>query len=646
MTAVMSNGHNNLLEFGNCRLDADRKLLWADGHLVQLPPKAIELLCVLVNGRGEVITKDEIWREVWDDSFVEESNLTHNIYILRKALKGVGHLKVIETVPRRGYRFCGEVHEIANGDIILEHYTVERTTIEFQGEDDTRSFPAAGKETEVRLTVWTRPRRAMLWALAACVVLAAGFFFVRHVPVYTKTSPSDIRSIAVLPVRSFSESADDEELRMRITDALITCLGELDGTAVRPTSAVLPFATSGENAIDIGKQLRVDAVIESRLQQEGDKLRVTVQLIRVPTGEQIWSDQVDGKANEILNLQDHISYEVARQLSPNAVPQPAIPKRPTESSDAYESYLNGRYFWSKRDEASLRKAIEYFKQAAEIDPKFSEAYTGIADTEHLLFNYNIDLNPELIADAKTNLHRALELKPNSADALTTLGTIQMGYDWDWKAAEVSLKAATAAAPNSATARMRYGALLLRLARFNEAQAEFEKAIELDPLSIVGNANLGTVFFCEKEFSAADEQYKRTLAINDKVGGVHWMLSRSLWLEGRRDDSVKEIELGLELDGNQALADKLNAVAKTGTPDDVIRQLLFAWRNNPPGTNPHNLAYLSIMIGERKKAMYWVERSVAEHHPWTTWFYAAPEFETLRDLQRFREILRQLKFTKS
>ena len=265
----------------------------------------------------------------------------------------------------------------------------------------------------------------VLFVLGMGVVLIGGFFMFRNWSTSTRATASDIRSIAVLPVKSFSESPDNEELRIRITDALITRLGHLERTAVRPTSAILPFAKSGQNALEIGKQLRADAVIDSRIQQEGDRLRVTVQLIRVSTGEQIWSDQFDGKANEILNLQDLISSKVAHLLTTDGSQQRTLAKRPTENSDAYEAYLNGRYHWTKRDEADLRQAIEYFKTAIELDPNFSEAYTGLADSQNLLFNYNIDSRPEVVAEAKENLHRALELKPDSADALTTLGS----YRW-------------------------------------------------------------------------------------------------------------------------------------------------------------------------------------------------------------------------
>ncbi|MEO7674937.1 MAG: winged helix-turn-helix domain-containing protein [Pyrinomonadaceae bacterium] len=633
LRAGMINGDSNLREFGRFRLDAKKRVLWYEDQPVNLPLKDIELLCVLTEHSGQVITKDEILDRVWADSFVEESNLSRHIYLLRKTLKEYGESEdLIQTVPRRGYRFTGQVRESVNTDVVIEKHTSTRTLIEVQ--DDTAEPPPL-----LPVRAFTTRRVAALLGVGA-VMLAAVAFLWNYLSV-PGSSGSVIRSIAVLPVRSFSGSSDDEELRMRITDALITRLGNMDGIAVRPTSAVVPFAGSEQDGLEIGKKLQVDAILESRIQQEGDRLRLTMQIVRVANGEHLWSEQFDGQADRILNLQDMISSKVSRSLNAAISDKTTFARRPTENADAYEAYLKGRYFWNRRDETSMRRAIKYFNQAAALDPLFSEAYTGLADTQHLLFNYNIDVRPQIVAEAKENLRRALELKPDSADALTTLGTIQMGYDWDWPAAEESLKLAIAAAPNSSTARMRYGALLVRLRRFDKSQAEFERAIELDPLSLIGNTNLGMVYFCMKDYTAADRQYSKAMELDDKVGATHWLLSRSLWQQGRQDEAIGEIIRGLELDGNTPLAATLREKAHRSLPTDVIDLLLHEWRMNPPGTNPHNLAYLSTYIGDSGKAIYWLEKSIEEHHPWTTWVSAAPEFDILRSEQSFQNILEKL-----
>ncbi len=635
----MINGDSQLREFGRFRLDTSKRVLWFDDEPVNLPLKEIELLCVLTENSGQVVTKDEILEKVWADSYVEESNLTRHIYLLRKTFKEYGEDEgIIQTVPRRGYRFTGKLRNTGNGGLVIERHTLSRTLIEVPDEDALAQKQDAGPHS---LQAPKRPGIVLAAALAVAVVLLAGvFFYWKYFRTPQTAASPAVRSIAVLPVRSFSGASNDDELRMRLTDALITRLGNLDRIAVRPTSAVMPFTNSEEDGLSIGRKLKVDAIVDSRIQQEGDRLRVTIQLVRVADGEHLWAGQVDGQADRILDLQDTISSRVTQTFD-TAAAGDVFAKRPTENSDAYEAYLKGRYFWTRRDEASLRKAVEYFNRAATLDPRFSEAFSALADTQHLLFNYNIDVRPEVVAEAKDNLRRALELKPDSPDALITLGTIEMGYDWNWANAEKTLKHAVTVAPNSATAHMRYGALLIRTRRFDEAVAEFERHLQLDPLSINGHTNLGLGYFCKKDFANADREFLKTLELDDKSSAPHWFLSRSHWQQDRKDESVNEIVRALELDQNVQLSAKIRDKFTAAGPAAAIEQLLYEWRDNPTRTNPHNLAYLSTYVDDTEKAIYWLQRSIDERHPWTSWIAAAPEFEVLRSDARYLEMLRGL-----
>ncbi len=631
---------SDLVAFGNCRLDTRNRLLWCDEENVRLPPKAIDLLCLLITRQGDVVTKQEIFDHVWNGSFVEETNLTHNIYLLRKTLSDLGQSDVIKTVPRRGYRFAGEVREPVDAETVIEKYSSTKTVIEI--EDEPSIDPKADRSLSVGSGAGLRSPRAIFLIAATALILSAGvFLFSAFNNAETGSESTAIRSIAVLPVRSFSGNNDDEELRLRITDALITRLGNQNEMIVRPTHAVLSFGSGDVDVVEAGRSLKVDAVLDGRIQQEGDRLRVTLQLIRVSSGEHLWSEQFDGHADQILNLQDIIAGKVVSSLRSEGIAQQELASRPTENSEAYEAYLRGRYFWNKRDAPSLYRAIDYFTEAAKLDPNFSEAYSGLADTQHLIFNYNIDVSPEVIAKAKDNLQRALELKPGSPDALITLGTIQMGSDWNWKGAEESLKLAVANAPNSSIAHMRYGALLIRTRRFDEAVKAFERSLDLDPLSITANMNLGMAHFCSKDFEQAELQFRKTLELDENVGGTRWLLSRTLWQSGRKDEAVREIVLSLELDGNRPLAEVVREKAANGDAHEAIRSLLHEWRDNPSGTNPHNMAYLSTYLGDKERAVYWLERSLGERHPWTTWAAAAPEFETLRDEPRYRELLSKI-----
>lgn len=631
----MYNGDSNLREFGKFRLDAGKKVLWFEDEPVNLPLKEIELLCVLTENAGQVVTKEEILDRIWADSFVEESNLTRHIYLLRKTLKEHGlDEDLIQTVPRRGYRFTAKLISQPAAGLVIERRTSTQTTIEIEEMEASPRGLSRGRGRSIT-------RRAKVAGVACAVLLIGAAAFAMRSWWRSDTSAgAKIRSVAVLPVRSFTNDPEDAELRLRITDALITRLGSMSRVAVRPTSAVLPFAGSQDDRTEIGRRLRVDAIIDSFIQHEADRIRVTVQVVHVGSGEHLWSDQFDGQTDQILKLQDSISAKVARSISAADNEKLAFKKPLTNDPASYEAYLKARYFAAKRDPDSLKKAVELFVQAKDLDPNFAEAYAGLADTRHLLFNYNIDVRPEVVVEAKEDLKKALELKPDSAEALVTLGTIQMGYDWDWHSAEESFKQAIAAAPNSSIARMRYGALLVRTRRFQEAENEFVRAVELDPLSLTVNTNLGLAYFCGKNFEAADKQFGKTLELNDKVAETHWLLSRSLWQQNRKAEAVNEIQLALRLDRNEQLAEKIAAAANEG-PESAVRVLLNEWSADLTRTNPHNLAYLSTYLNDAEGAIRWLNTSYEQRHPWTVWAAAAPEFELLKDDPRYRSLLQKL-----
>ncbi|KXK02872.1 MAG: CadC family transcriptional regulator [Acidobacteria bacterium OLB17] len=391
----MDNGINKLRSFGKFSLDPVKCVLWHDGKPVDLPLKQVELLAVLTENSGEVVTKAELLDRVWQDSFVEESNLSRHIYLLRKMFKEHGEEEtLIKTVPRRGYLFTGEIQDLQNTEIIIERHSLTKAVVDLD----------AGDEFDEPEPASIKPRRRLAAVAGAGVlIIIAAVVIAWYVIPRRAVSVDKVNSIAVLPLRSFSDQEPNSELRIRLTDALITRLGELRKVVVRPTSAVLPFADSAESTIEIGKKLQVDAVVEARLQQEGERLRVTMQMIRTSDGANLWSGQFDGQTGKILDLQDSIADSVSRSLSGAVSDQPEFTKRSTENNDAYEAYLKGRYFWAKREPASLAKAADFFKQAAALDPQFSEAFSGLADTQHLLFSYNIDLRPELIEEAKRML---------------------------------------------------------------------------------------------------------------------------------------------------------------------------------------------------------------------------------------------------
>jgi DNA-binding winged helix-turn-helix (wHTH) protein/TolB-like protein/tetratricopeptide (TPR) repeat protein len=622
----MSNQINRLREFGKFRLDADKKILWFENKTVNLTLKEIEILCVLTES-SELVTKDELMKRVWQSSFVEESNLSKNIYLLRKTLAKYGESdEIIETVPKRGYRFIGEVKYLTvEPQLIIEKHSITRTVIEEIKQSDPPNMKALlPKSTKNRL--W-------IPILAGFAILAAGFGYFTYNQ--KNKNVEKIKSIAVLPLKSY-KNATDETLPIRITDAVITRLGSSDKIIVRPTNSIVSFTNDERDAVEIGKKLQTETILDGRIQQENDRVRITFQLINVVDGTQLWAGQIDGISSRILVLQDEISNKILQTLDPS---QTELSAAPTNNSDAYEAYLQGRYFVSRRSNDGMQKAAEFFQKSIEADPNFAEAYAALADTQYLLYDYAVTLDKSIIEKSKENLKKALLLKPNLTEALVTQGTIEESIDREWKNADLSLKKAVESSPNNSFARYRYGAVLLRLGRFDEAQNHLEKAIESDPLSIVAYANLGMAYHCKKDYATAETQYRKIFEISDKISTPHWLLARTLWLAGKKDESVKEILRALAFEGNNELVSHLKT---NSSPENVIKELLKEWEKRPNNTTLQYIAYFYANIGEREKAINRLEEIYDKGITSISWLKSAPEYDSLKNEPRYQALLQKMK----
>src|SRR5688572_25739247 len=433
-------------EFGKFRLDTQRKLLWHDGEPLPLPLKELELLCVLAERCGELVTKDELLETVWAGSFVEESNLSRHIYLLRKALDGANSgEKYIETVPRRGYRFTAPVREdpAENHELIYTRHTRSQTLIEESIETDAPPFTVASSSvldvtpetSPVRVAVMRNARSIrqlgklvrwpfVLTTLFSITVVAVVASAVLYSGLSKSTKPADpraavaaIRSIAVLPPRSLNGGDDSLPLSLGLADALITRLGSVQRLSVRPTSSVVRYVEGDHDAQNVGRSLGVDAILEGTLQQDGNGIRVTWRLIDVASGTQLWSGHFNEKNGDIFQLQDAVSNEVGEALFPNlsSNDRALLVKRQTTNSAAYVQYLKGNYFWSKRASA-VEKSLTYYRKAIDLDPNFAQAYAGLAAVHSTMGNPS----PE----AESLIYKALQLDSTLPTAHATFGFIQ------------------------------------------------------------------------------------------------------------------------------------------------------------------------------------------------------------------------------
>jgi DNA-binding winged helix-turn-helix (wHTH) protein/TolB-like protein/Tfp pilus assembly protein PilF len=444
--------------FGPYVLDRPRRLLLRDGTAVALTPKAFDLLTVLVEHDGRLVPKETLMTRLWPETAVEESNLTFQISTLRKAL---GDGRYVVTVPGRGYHFAGQVQRISGNELVIEEE--ERTTITVSKEEKT-----------------SRPWLAMaVVALAVVTAIAAAVFLTRRTP--PPPQAPGMRSIAVLPFRPIVASQRDEALEVGMADTLITRLSHIPSIVTRPTSAIRRYSALDQDPLAAARELGVDSVVDGSIHRSGDRIRITVRLLRTSDGKSLWASQFDQSVRDLFAVQDQVAEGVARSIVPtlSGREQQLLTKRVTENIEAYDLYVNGIFY---RDRNDTRNARPLFERAIELDPQFAAAWAGIADTWLVDARYTDSPPHERFAKARAAAERAIELDPELADGHVSLASVYGDYDWRWDDAEREFRRALQLNPNSATAHTGYAMLVLSRRKFDVALVHGRLALELDPQS--------------------------------------------------------------------------------------------------------------------------------------------------------------------
>jgi DNA-binding winged helix-turn-helix (wHTH) protein/TolB-like protein/Flp pilus assembly protein TadD len=648
----LEKGLGQTYEFGAFRLDVRERRLLKSGKAVPLTPKVFDTLLALVENSGRTVEKDELMRRLWPDTFVEESSLAQNVFQLRKALceAGVGAESIIETVPKRGYRFTAEVHRSGGGaELRLDRRTQATLVIEeevdFAPSGEAVCGPA-GMAAAPRPSAPARRRWLMLATFLTAAALASAGYLRWRQPAWGGAAPAnDIRRIAVLPFKPIGPAGEDEQFRVGMADALITRFSSWGGVSVRPTSAILKYTDPRQDAVEAGRELQVDAVLEGAIQRSGNRLRVSAQLVRVRDGAPVWADRFEETSSDIFAVQDSIAEQAALALTRrlSSEERSVLTKRHTVSPQAYQEYVKGRYFWNKRTEEGLRKGIEHFRRAIEIDPAYALAYTGLADSYNLLTFYGGAPPGETFPKAMAAAAMALELDDTVAEAHASLGYAQMMYEWDWRGAERSLRRAVELNPHSATARHWYSEYLIVRGRHGESVAQGQQALEIDPLSAALYTNLGRAYFIAGDNDRAIEQFKKALALEPDFALARMHLGRAYFEKGQSEEAVAELKKAEALSGGRAATVVLGYVyARTGRVKEA-RRLLDQLTSSAGGSYvpPYTLAMLHADLGEKDDAFRWLERAYEERAELLVYLKVDPRFDSLRPDPRFDRLLQRV-----
>ncbi len=577
--------NNSTYEFEDYVLRPSERLLLRNGNPVPLKAKVFETLLSLVSNHGRVLSKEDLMKLIWSDRYVEESNLSQYIFILRRILgEHPQDHRFIVTIPGHGYRFVAkvnEVHETSNG---TGH---------------------------------------------------AGSAF---------DQKSRVKSIAILPISFLDPGRQDEFLGVALADTLITQLSNNKSISVRSTAAVLRYTGSGKDPILIGQETKVDSIMSGTMYKVRDNIVLNLQLTNVASQETIWANRFEIKASDFLELQSEIAADVADALAIELEKpdEPAGHKMP-KSQELYQKYLKGRFLWEKRTEAGLLEGLSCAQEIAKAEPDFALAHVGIADSYLLLGEY-LYLSPEeSFPFAREAAETALTLEPRLAEGHASLAEYYHYYEKDWAKAEESYERANRLNPNYASARHWYAWSLMCFGRFDEALEQIEAAQQIDPSSMVLSTSRGLPFYFKREYAKAIRQFEMVLEIDPQLTYARYYLASALVHAGDAHSAIREFEMLVEDDPlQQAIAHLGFSYAEAGKFDaangclrdlDEMEQSRYI--------SPYTRAIVHCGLGEIDEALAMLEQGLYEKAPWLVWLRIDPFLTRLYGEPRFERLLEKL-----
>lgn len=635
--------NENIYRFDDLTVDGENFRVRKNGQNITLTPRAFDVLFFLLKNGGRVVEKQEIFQSIWKDTFVSDNALTKIIKEIRHALEDSAETpRYIETVPKRGYRFIGEVRE--NSD---------QTALEIEGTGQI----VAGQEDGTSETNARPPRRTTaprfvfsktVFALSAVGLLAVSglvvWFLFRSQP--QEIQPLPIRSIAVLPFKPLNADSRNESLEMGMAETLITRLSNLKQIVVRPMSAVRKYTNLQQDPVQAGREIQAEAVLDGSIQKAGERVRVTVRLINVRNGMTLWSAQFDENFTDIFKVQDSIAERVTNALTLELSRQEKeqLAKHYTDNPEAYQLYLRGQLLWHGRRQNWIKQSLAYYQQALEKDKNFALAHIGVADCYIMLNGHHQISAQEVEIKARPSIVRALEIDDTLAQAHNALAELKYQYEYDWRGAEKEFKKAIELNPNVAWIRQAYGWFLMSEGRFDEAKTEMEKARELDPSSLTINVGRGRLYYYSRQYDEALRHFQNIIAVEPNDASSY----NSLYtIYEQKQMYAEAVEVYLKVQTLNEVPPKeveefRAAFRDSGWQGFLRKQLEEMEKKAKTGyVEPNGFANLYVRLGQRDEAFAWLEKTFETRDPSTIQFKIEPAYDSLRDDPRYAELIRQV-----
>jgi TolB-like protein/DNA-binding winged helix-turn-helix (wHTH) protein len=613
-----------VVRFGTFEVDVPTGELRKNGIKLKLQEQPFQVLCILLEHPGEIVTREELRSRLWPaDTFVDfDHSLNAAVKRLRDALGESADAPVfIETLARRGYRFIATV--VPNG--------LQR------------------EQSKSPLRQWV-----FLLVVAAPIVIVVVLFALdagglRSKLLFRSSAQPQIRSLAVLPLTNLSGDPEQEYFSDGMTDALIADLSKIGALRVTSRTSSMRYKRVSKALPEIGRELNVDGVVEGSIMRSGNRVRITVQLIRVSTDQDLWAETYERDLGDVLKLQGDVAQAVAQQVRAQVTPeqQARLRSAPAVNPQAYEAYLRGSSLLRSDTGATLRNAQAYFEEAVRRDPRFAPAYVGLADCYLALGKYRWIPPQDASRYGSEAIHKALQIDGTLGEAHSSLGFLTWQYGWDWQTAEKEMRYAVDLNPNYVEGHFTLVWYLAWNGRRDEALAESQKIRSLDPAYPLASFGESAVYYHQRAYRSLIEVSQRTVITNPNSWSGHYFLAVGYEGSDQLAQAIPEYERAVALsqsdsDPTAGLAYAYATLGKRAEAARILSEL--QQQSKVTYVSPYMIAVMYAGLGENNKAFEFLEKAYQERSPDVAYFLRADlRMDSLRPDPRFQDLMHRMNF---
>ena len=633
-------GGPEIIHFGeDFAFDVRARRLTRAGRAVRLERIPAEILLLLLERPGQLVTRQEIVDSVWGQGvFLDTDNSINGaIRKIRQVLRDdAEEPRFVETITGRGYRFIAAVRFPEGPSAAPVVAPAEPAAVE--------------PPPTISATGAAAPPRRLFIVLAPLLVgvIGASWLLWFREPSPPPASRERI-TLAVLPFANLTGDPAQDYFSDGLTEEMISRLGNLDPDRLRVIARTSVMQYKGQSPAPgtLARDLGAGFLLEGSVRRDSGRVRINAQLVQASDQTQLWSRQFDRELSSLLTLQEEIAQAVATEIELTLRTGSAgtrAGRLSTTELEAYDVYLKGRYSWNKRTHDGFKQAIGYFEEATRKDPGYARAFAGLADSYALMSTYGLGPATELMPKARAAARRALELNDQLAEAHTSLALITLAYEWDWKTAETEYRRAIALDPNYATAHQWYAECLGLQGRFEEAFVESERARQLDPLSLIIATDHAVMLYYARQYDKAIAQFRAVLSAEPSFGRAH-MIEYAFAQKGMYQEALTDIREWRRLTNSHwSLGHEAYVVGHMGKPAEARRLMQrFEEANTPAEASPHYMRAVAFAgIGDRDRAIAALQQGLAERLYFMGGIKVDPAYDPVRDAPRFQELLRRIR----